>query len=702
MKFRLSLQNRIFLSLGGLALIALFVVWIIIRPKYEKGVVTERITILQQMQSYEVQNIDRQIASWIITTKSVAIQMMEQPKGGEALLVNAMTLFPNIVQIRVYSPGLPEEINSQNEKYPIPAHKTADSLFVPSSDPDVKAAWMTGLSSNPPNVFVTRTSFRSIGRIFFVDVIWDADILHQYLTRLPLGATYFLSVYAKDHVVYENRSDLRIMDTSFAYEQTNSLRVIHFANENWQTVTGTFQNAQMDVVVAVPEATIVEPVRQLLVFSSTLIIAIMCALLVLGWVLSRQISRPISMLVKDVERLEELNFKQSVRIPAMRELRKMGETIESMRHSLERYQRLNVDKIILEESKNKLLLSHSDELIGITSGDGRFLFRNAKFNELSKLLALDAYTATKGEVVNHPKFARLKETIQSENDGPFTVQFVQSELKIDLETELAQYYRVNDLTILRGNENLGSLIILHDLTNDRLIDQMKTDLMNVIIHELRSRVSSISMLSTFLAKHDVIEESKRRESLRLIVKSSLGLHDLITRFLDISRLESRRVEYTKEVTDIAEIVREELERMKLELYEKSLNPEFNVSAGVSPILVVPALIHDAVSNLLSNAVKYGDPGRTIEIALSRLGDSVALSVTDHGYGIPPAAQEKLFSKFYRVVTNAKAREQVGSGLGLAYVKEIAAYHNGKISLESNSTIGCTFTLTIPIGDEHRA
>lgn len=702
MKIRLSLQNRIFLSLGGLTLIALFVVWIIIRPEYEKGVVNGRITILQQMQSYEVQNIDRQIASWITTTKSVALQMMEQPKGGEALLVNAMTLFPNIVQIRVYSPGLPEEINSQNVRYPAPAHKTADSLFVSSSDPGVKTAWMTGLSSKPPNVFVTRTSFRSIGRTFFVDVVWDADILQQYLTRLPLGSSYFLSVYAKHHVVYENRSDMRIIDTSFAYKQTNNLHVIHFADENWQTVTSTFQNAQMDVVVAVPEATIVEPVRQLLVFSSTLIIAIMCALLILGWVLSRQISRPISMLIKDVERLEDLDFKQSVRIPGMRELRKMGETIESMRHSLERYQRLNVDKIILEESKNKLLMSHSDDLIGITGGDGKFLFRNSKFNELSRSLALDTSIVTKGEVVHHPRFARLKETVQSEHDGPFMVHFEQSELKIDVETELAQYYRVNDLTILRGNENLGSLIIFHDLTNDRLIDQMKTDLMNVIVHELRSRVSSISMLSTFLLKHDVIEESKRRESLRLIMKSSFGLNDLISRFLDISRLESRRVEYPKEVSDIAVIVREELERMKPEFQEKSLEPELSVSDGISPILVAPALIHDAVSNLLSNAVKYGDPGRTIEIALSRQVDSVVLSVTDHGIGIPPAAQEKLFSKFYRVVTNEKAREQAGTGLGLAYVKEIAAYHNGTISLESNSAIGCRFTLTIPIVEEHTA
>jgi len=702
MKIRLSLQDRIFLSLGGLALIALFVVWIIIRPRYERSVVTGRITILQQMQSYEVQNIDRQTASWITTTKSVALQMMEQPKGGEALLVNAITLFPNIVQIRVYSPGLPEEINGQNVKYPPPAFKTADSLFVPSSDPDVKIAWMTGLSGDPPNAFVTRTSFRSIGRTFFVDVTWDADILQQYLTRLPIGSTYFLSVYAKHHVVYQNRSDVRIIDTSFTYEQTNNLRVIRFADEDWQTLTSTFQNAQMDVVVAIPEATIVEPVHQLLVFSSTLIIAIMSVLIILGWLLSRQISRPISMLVEDVERLGDLDFKKSIRIPEMHELRKMGETIESMRRSLDRYNQMNVDKIVFEESKNKLLMNHSDDLIGITGGDGRFLFRNTKFNELFRWLSLDPSVVTKDEVVHHPKITRLKETIQSEQDQSFMVDFVQSELKVDLGSELAQYYRVNDLTILRADENLGSMIIFHDLTNDRLVDQMKTDMMNVIVHELRNRVASISMLSTFLAKNDGLEESKRRESLRLIMKSSLGLNDLINRFLDISRLESRRVDYPKQATDIAATVRAELERMKPQFQDKALTPEFTIFGQIPLCMVAPDLIRDAISNLLSNAVKYGDPGRTIEISLSRRDDSFALSVTDHGYGIPAEAQEKLFTKFYRVSTNEKAARQVGSGLGLAYVKEIAAYHNGSISLESNPEIGCTFTLAIPILEETAA
>jgi signal transduction histidine kinase len=699
MKIRLSLRNRIFLSVGGLAFAALSVVWIIIRPQYEKRVVAERLTILQQLQSYEVQNIDGQIGTWITATKSVATKLMDDPKSGEALLVDAITLFPNIVQIRVNSPGISEQISGQNVTYPSPSFQIADSMFAASSDPTVKVAWLTGLSGFPPEVLATRTTFKVRDRLFFVNIIWDADILQRSLTRLPFGSTYFLGVFAEDYVVYKNRSDLKIIDTSFTYRRTNNLRLVRLADEDWQTATSTFQNADMNVVVAVPEEAIVAPVNQLLIYSSTLIITIMTILLILGWLMSDQISKPIEMLVKDVERMEDLDFRQGVRIPSLRDFRRMGETIESMRRSLERYQRLNVEKIILEEWKNKLLMNHSGDLIGIADGDGKFVFRNAKFNELCRLISLDGDGAMKDDVLHHERIKPLKETIQTEEAGSFTTHFVQSELKLEFENEVAQYYRVNDLTILRGTENLGSLIIFHDLTNDRLIDQMKTDMMNVIVHELRNRVTSVTMLSTLLSRPGAVEESKRRESLILIVKSMQSLNDLINRFLNISRLESRRVDYPKTMADIISIVRDELEREMLQFQEKSLKTEFIISNEIPLCVVVPELIHDAVSNLLSNAIKYGDPGRTIEVTLSRKDSAILLSVTDHGYGIPPEAQEKLFSKFYRVTTNEKVKSQVGTGLGLAYVKEIAAYHDGSVSLESNPEIGCRFTLTIPILEE---
>lgn len=74
--------------------------------------------------------------------------------------------------------------------------------------------------------------------------------------------------------------------------------------------------------------------------------------------------------------------------------------------------------------------------------------------------------------------------------------------------------------------------------------------------------------------------------------------------------------------------------------------------------------------------------------------NIIFSIVDHGYGIPPEAQSKLFTKFFRV-NNPKVSSEIGTGLGLAHVKEITSYHNGIIKLESNADIGCKFTITIP-------
>jgi signal transduction histidine kinase len=97
---------------------------------------------------------------------------------------------------------------------------------------------------------------------------------------------------------------------------------------------------------------------------------------------------------------------------------------------------------------------------------------------------------------------------------------------------------------------------------------------------------------------------------------------------------------------------------------------------------------------MTNAIKYGGENRTIEMELHADADTVRFSITDYGYGIPPEAQSKLFTKFYRV-PNQKSKE-IGTGLGLAYVKEIVTRHGGTISLDSNPQIGCCFTITLPI------
>lgn len=181
----------------------------------------------------------------------------------------------------------------------------------------------------------------------------------------------------------------------------------------------------------------------------------------------------------------------------------------------------------------------------------------------------------------------------------------------------------------------------------------------------------------------------------MIHESGNRLLKLVNRFLDVMRLESGRQEIVRTPVNLVSIVRLLMDSLQAQARKKSIQFAFQHDAHIPTILASEELIMEAIQNLMTNAIKYGDENRTIELELHAEGNHVIFAITDYGYGIPPEAQDKLFTKFYRV-QNSKASKEIGTGLGLAYVKEIVTRHGGDISLESNPQIGCRFTITLPI------
>ena len=110
---RLSFQNRIFFVIGIITFLLLLIVWTVVRPKYETSVISGRITSVQQLQIYAIENLDRSIASWSDVPKFIAWQVTERPNEGEVILRMMMTLHPEIIQIRIQSPKLTDELVSQ-------------------------------------------------------------------------------------------------------------------------------------------------------------------------------------------------------------------------------------------------------------------------------------------------------------------------------------------------------------------------------------------------------------------------------------------------------------------------------------------------------------------------------------------------------------------------------------------------------------
>jgi signal transduction histidine kinase len=694
MRLRLSFQNRIFIVLIIIAVLTLLVVWTVVRPKYEASVISERLTDVQKLQIYAVENLDRTIASWTDATRITALQVTERPKDGEIILRTIMNLHPEIIQIKIHSTKLSDELTSQNTSYPAANVQVKDDAWVKSKiDTLMQIAWLNDTLPHQ-QFFVMRTHFQVQNIPFVITIVWDAVKLNSLLTNLPLGENFLISIQSKSTVILRNISPFQPIVVHSSEERMSTLQSMYQGEETWRVLTRAFQTAQLWIIIAVPEKTILRPVKDLLFYSTSFVIGLAFLMLIVGWVLSFQINRPIARLVKDVQRLGNLDFTQPIQIPAMKDLHGMGETIELMRQVLERYQHLNVEKIILEEWKNKLFMMHSNDMIGFTNGTGEFVFRNDKLDEFCTSLLPTRTFSTKSDILTHPSIIKTKETERDEITGNLQVRLNQSEIKAQTDSKVVNYYHVNDLSIIRGGENLGSLLIFHDQTHERLIDKMKTDMINVVVHELRNPVGSIMGFAEILLHDPKVTAEEQKEFHQLIYDSSLNLNNLIDRFLNVSRLESRRVEYPKVLTDIIAIVKAVADSQKPQLMKKSLTAELEIQWDIPKVVVSPDLFREAILNLLSNAVKYGGPDRIINLSLSMKDKNIIFSIVDHGYGIPPEAHQKLFTKFFRI-NHPKASSEIGTGLGLAYVKEIASYHNGTIKLESNIDIGCKFTLTIP-------
>ena len=169
---------------------------------------------------------------------------------------------------------------------------------------------------------------------------------------------------------------------------------------------------------------------------------------------------------------------------------------------------------------------------------------------------------------------------------------------------------------------------------------------------------------------------------------------LINNILDFSRIEAGRKEYDFRETDLRELVHNTLDSYRYQIEQHGFTYEEKIDE-VPPLRVDREAMARSLVNLVNNALKYSQDRKFIGVNLYRDNGSVQLEVVDHGIGIPPQEQSKIFEKFYRVgdplVHNTK-----GSGLGLSLVRHIAQAHGGDVLVDSSPGQGSKFTITLPV------
>jgi PAS domain S-box-containing protein len=241
---------------------------------------------------------------------------------------------------------------------------------------------------------------------------------------------------------------------------------------------------------------------------------------------------------------------------------------------------------------------------------------------------------------------------------------------------------------------VGIVASLSDITKQRELQQMKTEVMSLATHELRTPLTAIQGMSEVLAQFDV-DPDRRREMHVAINEEAKRLARMIDEYLDITRLEAGARPLRKTPLRVDALV----ERVLLLLgplassHSIPLTREFDKDLPV--VMADPDLLAQAVTNVIANAIKYSPPSREIRVSVRTDRSDLLIEVADKGYGIAPEDVKRIFEKFYRV-PRVESADEPGTGLGLAFVREIMDSHGGYVTVESEVGTGSTFTLRLPM------
>jgi len=248
----------------------------------------------------------------------------------------------------------------------------------------------------------------------------------------------------------------------------------------------------------------------------------------------------------------------------------------------------------------------------------------------------------------------------------------------------------------RAGINLGTITILHDITALKRKDQIKSDFVSLVAHEIRGPMTSVLMQLKVLMDGLAGDLTDKQNHIldRVSQKTSSLIH-LTTELLDLSKIESGLISQEKEQISMAEIIQEQIQFHQAKAKAKNLSLTAEAMSAVPPVLANQNNMEEVLSNLITNAVNYTPVGGSISISLETDDDFLCVGISDNGYGIPPEELDRIFDRFYRV-KNEQTRYIIGTGLGLSIVKSIVEAHHGRIRVESAMDKGSTFYIYIPL------
>jgi two-component system, OmpR family, phosphate regulon sensor histidine kinase PhoR len=342
------------------------------------------------------------------------------------------------------------------------------------------------------------------------------------------------------------------------------------------------------------------------------------------------------------------------------------------------------------ESGTQTILGAMQDGLLVVDARSRVTLMNPTFERLFEVRD-PALGVSLVEAVRHATLDQLiAETLR-------TGEAMRSELSLaDSRTHSERHIEVSAVPIKTVDDEVtGAVVLFHDITELKQLDQVRREFVANVSHELRTPLSILRGYIEMLLDHPKTSPEESARILSIMERHSKRLGRLIDDLLSLARLESSNAKLELSRVRVDELFNNVARDWKEKFAAKNLKVIVDLPPEALTLRADEARLHEVLYNLLENAVKYSHENGRIDLGATKHGDEVALSVTDNGLGISKDDLPRVFERFYRA-DKARSRELGGTGLGLAIVKHIAQLHGGRVEAESEMGRGTTIRVVLPL------
>ncbi|QQZ10334.1 two-component system histidine kinase PnpS [Heyndrickxia vini] len=398
--------------------------------------------------------------------------------------------------------------------------------------------------------------------------------------------------------------------------------------------------------------------------------------------LAKGITRPIEDIIQVARRLSEKDYSSRVRAKTKGELEQLSIAVNKLAKSLQH----QMEEISENQQKLTGVLTNMVSGVMLINPDGRIALVNPA---MEKIIGSTA--------------DQLRGKLHIEAGKSFGLsQLIDQSLKkkVKIHDEVQMYYpgqRILDAHLApyvgANGEIKGIITVLHDITDIRRLEKMRSEFVANVSHELKTPITSLKGFAETLLDGAMYDPEIAKSFLTIIHDESERLHRLITDILHLSKIEQHQLPFHPEPLNATDVIYETVDTLQEEINKKQLILKLPTK---KPVIIDAEKdrLQQIILNLVANAVTYTPDKGTIEIGIDEKEDQINLTIKDTGIGISQEELPRIFERFYRV-DKARSRNSGGTGLGLAIVKHLVESHHGSIQVESEEGKGTQFTITLP-------